>query len=695
MVVSVIDNSISYIEVKSVDEQDTDFTASMFIAEIHDQNCLIALGKLNKTQGSKGVYFVPIYLVNENEVISKIGLFEFEMEKEPTMYDVDRDFDLEKFDEPLLFGFVTKAYIMDKVKGINIPEIDDGYVEEDIEESVEKLSTESSKSDLNFPFPDDTENLADIHSEEESKIEKEGFDNSNTIYWIQRFMNNMNYDIETVPGNGDCFFSVLKESLLGIPMSVKISELRNILVDHVDEKTYQTRVERYNMFGEELKKAKVALSEAEKMYKRKKKAASDGFNEKKAAAQDKSLSQQEKMKLVAEAKKYQSVWKKEKKELTVDKEKKAEQLEIVKTNFDEIKLMKNINSIEEFKEVIKTTAYWADEWAIKKIEGLLNIKFIVLSKENYDNGNIDNVLNCGGEFPEHIKKNGAFRPAYYIIMSHEDENHFNLVKFKDRRIFKYNELPYDVKRLIREKCMETSENSEWNFIPKFKNSVEGDKKNDVSSKVEEDVKDDVEEDVEEEKKTSVKSDEGNKKTYNSLYNEEVVFLFHSKSAHKAPGKGSGEIIPAGRVSDFTELQMKENKDWRKVLSNFYVAEFQLDGKRWNSVEHYFHANKFKTKDSDYYMSFSLDDESSKINKDPRLAKKAGRKLKLNMEERRNWEKEKSGVMKRAQMEKYRTSEHARKILLLTKDAKLMHHVARSQPIEFTETMEIRKDLMNK
>ena len=97
------------------------------------------------------------------------------------------------------------------------------------------MSTETSKSDLNFPFPDDTENLADVHTEEESKIEKESFDETNATYWIQKFMKNMNYDIETVPGNGDCFFTTVRESFLGIPMSVKVSELRNILVDHVDE----------------------------------------------------------------------------------------------------------------------------------------------------------------------------------------------------------------------------------------------------------------------------------------------------------------------------------------------------------------------------------------------------------------------------------------------------------------------------
>ena len=47
--------------------------------------------------------------------------------------------------------------------------------------------------------------------------------------------------------------------------------------------------------------------------------------------------------------------------------------------------------------------------------------------------------------------------------------------------------------------METSENSEWNFIPKFKNSVEGD----VGKKVEEEE----EEEPEEEEETGSVSDE--------------------------------------------------------------------------------------------------------------------------------------------------------------------------------------------
>ena len=66
---------------------------------------------------------------------------------------------------------------------------------------------------------------------------------------------------------------------------------------------------------------------------------------------------------------------------------------------------------------------------------------------------MENVLHCGGEFSEHIKKKGTFKPKFYILTVHTG-NHYKLVTYKDRRIFKFNEIPYDVKQLIKSKCME-------------------------------------------------------------------------------------------------------------------------------------------------------------------------------------------------------------------------------------------------
>ena len=61
--------------------------------------------------------------------------------------------------------------------------------------------------------------------------------------------------------------------------------------------------------------------------------------------------------------------------------------------------------------------------------------------------------------------------------------------------------------------------------------------------------------------------------YNRLYNDEVIFQFYSNSRDAKPGKGSGESIKPERVKDFTDLQLKENKNWRKVLSNFIYQSF--------------------------------------------------------------------------------------------------------------------------
>ena len=104
------------------------------------------------------------------------------------------------------------------------------------------------------------------------------------------------------------------------------------------------------------------------------------------------------------------------------------------------------------------------------------------------------------------------------------------------------------------------------------------------------------------------------------------FLYYSKSAGAKPGKGSGEYLNIG--DDFTELS--KIKNWRQTLSNFYISPFILDDNTWNSIEHFFHAVKFRNgkKDSenknyDYYKTFALSGNRPwSVN--PIFAKQAGK-----------------------------------------------------------------------
>jgi hypothetical protein len=67
----------------------------------------------------------------------------------------------------------------------------------------------------------------------------------------------------------------------------------------------------------------------------------------------------------------------------------------IKQLMEEFEYMKEIRTLDEFKDFIKTRHYWADTWAVSTLERLLNIKVIIMSESAYKNGDLDSVLSCG------------------------------------------------------------------------------------------------------------------------------------------------------------------------------------------------------------------------------------------------------------------------------------------------------------
>ena len=184
--------------------------------------------------------------------------------------------------------------------------------------------------------------------------------------------------------------------------------------------------------------------------------------------------------------------------------------------------------------------------------------------------------------------------------------------------------------------------------------------------------------------------------------EEPVFQFYSKSSDTPdPGRGAGERITDGQIEEFRELGSMVG--WRKVLSNFYMAPFKLDGRTWNSVEHYYHANKFKKGHPEFYELFTVESGSA-MSKDPVFAKAAGGKTGVYKREKYKRDKDivmdedffSSGrskrVMEEGQRAKYTQDERAKRVLLATKNATLQHHVRGSPAVIFYDTMKIRREL---
>ena len=343
--------------------------------------------------------------------------------------------------------------------------------------------------------------------------------------------------------------------------------------------------------------------------------------------------------------------------------------------------MNGVDTLEKFKREITKTTFWADTWAISTLERVLNVKFIILSSEMYSAGDNNNVLQCGQLNDEVLSNLGVFNPEYYIIVEHTGK-HYKLVTYKNKRIFTFKEIPYDIKEMIINKCMERK-HGPYNLIPEFQ-KLKNEKKKGGSS--------------------SENFDELTEAKLRGLYDDDIEFVFYQKSLNKPPGKGPGEKIPNNIIKDYYDLAIIP--DWRKKLDNSWIAPFILDGIEWQSVDNYYQASKFKKVNPQYYLSFSLK-SGTDISRDPVLAKAAGSKTgkykgKLLRPIEVQIDPDFYGQRHKKELQSalyakftHKENEKLKDLLLATKNAKLTHYLRATEPEICNELMLVRHKIEQK
>jgi predicted NAD-dependent protein-ADP-ribosyltransferase YbiA (DUF1768 family) len=749
MVKSKLNTHINYHEYSHLEEEDFNYNTPLFQVQLlrDPQKVVIGLGQLNYHFAKRyNVVYAPIYLFNaEMEFMKQVGVYE--MPSGQVKMDESGDLDIHKL-APLLYGFVnTELLRKSRVKkGDNTAATAaTGHATEvnEIKKSLGKppqappaattaaaatdADGDDSSSDDDAAAYDATfgldarqkhllsgASILPLQTKEQSELERRQYKPApETDLWIQKYLRNKYFNFIDNEGASDGFFAVIRDALLTQGRTTTILELRRQLSDEVTDEVFRGYREKFALYH--------GLTRTQT---RETKEIVNNYNDlKRRISSIHDRAQQQLM--IAGAKK-----------LVVEHNLKHDEMKYTKLLSSQYDYMREVRSTQQLKERMMTSLYWPDAWAIATMERVLNMKFVLFSRDAYDAGDIDNVLQCdngaGGDggVDADIRKRGVFEPTAYILVgrgtSHASTttttggggrtrsrsprsniNHrhldtksssYTLITYKTHGVLAFSELPYDIKLLITTKCLETQAGA-FCLIPQFKlfQRELGIRADDIPNESLDDLLEEVHTAA-----TTTGTTTGGDRNAAHLYIPDIVFQFYAKSNPNAlPGTGAGEKIPETEKIHFHKLTSFDN--WRRKLSNFWNEPFMLDGHTWQSVEHYYQGSKFKNNNREFYLKFSLDSRSE-LSSDPVIAKAAGSKsgkfanraavrppnISIDPDFFNHGRSERE--MESAMFAKFSQNKNLKDMLLATRNAKLVHYQRGARPEVYQQLMRVRHKL---
>ena len=454
MVNSLLKKGVTYSEINELDPKDVNYEATIYEVNIFGKNKYIALGeqKLDKQREHRIIYF-PIYLIVKDKVVAQLGVYEVMDTSVLQITDEDNDIDLNKLSNPLFFSFAKAAINkLTKTKKQTLKIVDDESEQEEIpaipttddesEDDEDAISLEDEETDY------DEEGEEGEEGEETDYDDPFGKDDEADENWIQTFLKDKSYGLVDNEGGGDCLFAVIRDGLKTIGRMVTVKEMREMLAAEVTEDMYTNLMEIYRSITGEIDTGKSARKQNE--------------IEQSEYLQEliKTTQQGGKQKLIGNIKKLEGG---------------AQQLEGKLSDnqelLEEFAYLKDVKSVEDLRDKIKTNEFWADTWAISTLERLLMIKLVLLSQKSYYDADIGNIIQCGHLNDDILEKAGEFNPSHYILTEYGDRHytlrHYKLVTKNGIGAFSFNELSKIIVDQIIAKCLERDAGPYY-LIPEFK-----------------------------------------------------------------------------------------------------------------------------------------------------------------------------------------------------------------------------------
>lgn len=668
---SKIDSTIEYKETMKLADDDKGKDHNIYQIELFGIDILITIG--NPKNINDVIYF-PIYLIKHNRKVLQIGLYE--IEKKIISYNTIDDSNLMDYinlSNLILYSFVNIRFIQQLYLSPDHYKLQEE--EQNIQNEEEQMIYNSSrlKSQI-FKSKPTTSSVLLLETESKNDFETihSNYTESKNNFWVSRFMKNNFYSLTRIPGDGNCFFRSILESFKTIGEHTTVPQLKQILVDNLNEDIFNSYFQLYNS----LKDIVITLKNEKKEYVTK-------YN---SLIDQKNTSSEVLMKEI----------RKELKELKNQIENIDKELQMASANMDDVSFMRGVTNIEDLKNKIKnTTEYYADDWAVSLIEYILNVKTIILSKDEYDKKDLLNVLRISETYQSIIDAN-VFNPDHYIILEFGGI-HYQLIKYKGKGIFKFSELPYDLKILITDKCL-ASQCGGFRYIQDFTDLTNERRQarsgNKQSGGKQSGGKQSGSKQSDDEQSDLKNIDDMNNQILDELYqygnvklwDDDVKLFFYDKAKDDLPGRFNGEQLPKSKFHDYVELS--KIKNWRKKLDNNWIQPFILDGKTWASVEHYYQASKFKNY-PELYNKFSID-ENSELSKNPYRAKQFADKYIELIDKNFNPKIE----LYTAQDAKFLQHDDLSYLLICTNMANLYQQRRGIIPLQATNLMIIRKRIVD-
>ena len=676
MVVSRIEPTLSYPETRSIFPADKQLEVDLYSIFVKGIEIVVAIGNASHTYTNKNIVYYPIYMIKNTSKAIQIGVYEIKSNQLLSVSDEHGALILEKVGQPLIYTFATKKMITEH--RMLPPSINDDNVHKK-EEEIPQLNEKSSIINTTIPslradiFTFDASSVSTNSRSINTYVEetqqssdkiKEQFEKpsaGNSAGWLQTIMHNNYYETHENDGKNDSLFMVIRDAFLQIGQSTTVVKLREKLAPEATQELFDEYEAQYKLSSEtlltETKRAKMLQTEYakhENMIKS-------------------TISASEQRSLINSAKKIAALHK-----ISLSRAKTAREM------VSELKFMKGVGTLDTLRKKIQTSDYPGDAWAISTLERILNIKLIVLSSD-YAKNDPNNMMQCGSVIDTVIKSRGSFTPEFYIMTECTVDMHYRLISYRNKRLFTYIELPYDIKQLIVTKCVERNSGI-FTLITSFRQMTQGRLGNTKYDDIDKDIVDTLDIDV------------------LSAVDPHVVFQFYIHSADKSAGRGTGEKIDStARKLEFTELSPKGDfPNWRRKLDDKWLhtdMPFELDGQRWNSVEHYVQADKFKNEHPNFYITFTAD-SNTKMSKDVNMAisatnPKAPEKIRpasIVMDPKYTFKQEEA-ARSAAINAKFTQIPYFKNLLLATKNAILYQYNPGKKPEIATNLILIRKNIV--